>query len=41
MHYFDQPQFGVLAIISRYEFPAEEVLVEVLAEDLLDDNAAD
>ena len=37
MHYFDQPQFGVLAIISRYEFPAEEVF----AEDLLDDNAAD
>jgi hypothetical protein len=41
MHYFDQPQFGVLAIISRYEFPAEEVLEEVLAEYLLDDNAAD
>jgi len=24
LHYFDQPQFGVLAVISRYEFPGED-----------------
>lgn len=33
IHYFDQPQFGVLAIISRYEFPQTEVVDEVGAAD--------
>jgi hypothetical protein len=35
LHYFDQPQFGIVAIISRYEFPTEEELEEELKDELL------